>query len=315
MPSTRADRFRETVLDVDNVTLHVREAGPPDGDPLLLVHGWPQHSGCWRRVAGLLDDRYRCVMPDRRGHGRSSAPSEGYEKQRLAQDMLGLLDALQLERVGYVGHDWGGLIGFLLALRSPERLNGLLALSIPHPWPSWHDRLNPWRLTAFAYQLPLSAPVVGERLMRAGLTRLVLRSASQGTFTPEDIASYDDAMSTPDGARVTVALYRTFLLRELGPLAAGRITDRPLTVPTQLLVGEHDPIARGADLAGFESHADEMIVERVPGAGHFLPEERPELVAERARELFGASDSVVPRKPKVPLPAGRTDLFPEPRPG
>jgi pimeloyl-ACP methyl ester carboxylesterase len=184
------------------------------------------------------------------------------------------------------------LIGFLLALRSPERITGLLALSIPHPWPSWHDRLNPWRLTAFAYQLPLSAPVVGERLMRAGLTRLVLRSAPEGTFTPEDIASYDDAMSTPDGARVTVAMYRTFLLRELGPLAAGFGTDRPLTVPTRLLIGERDPIARGADLAGFESHAREMVVERVPGAGHFLPEERPELVAERARELFNTSHSV-----------------------
>jgi pimeloyl-ACP methyl ester carboxylesterase len=292
MPSTRADRVRETAVDLDDVTLHVREAGPPDGDPLLLVHGWPQHSGCWRRVASLLDDRYRCVMPDLRGHGGSSAPKDGYEKQRLAQDMLGLLDVLQLERVGYVGHDWGGLIGFLLALRSPERITGLLALSIPHPWPSWHDRLNPWRLTAFAYQLPLSAPVVGERLMRAGLTRLVLRSAPEGTFTPEDIASYDDAMSTPDGARVTVAMYRTFLLRELGPLAAGFGTDRPLTVPTRLLIGERDPIARGADLAGFESHAREMVVERVPGAGHFLPEERPELVAERARELFNTSHSV-----------------------
>jgi pimeloyl-ACP methyl ester carboxylesterase len=267
----------------------VREAGPADGDPLLLVHGWPQHSGCWRRVATLLEDRYRCVMPDLRGHGGSSSPREGFQKERLGDDLLLLLDMLELERVGYVGHDWGGFIGFLLALREPERLSGLLALSIPHPWPSWHDRLNPLRLAAFAYQLPLSTPFLGERLMRAGLTRLVLRSAApEGTFTAEEIAAYDAAMSSPAGARTTVAMYRTFLLHELGPLAGGRLASGHLTVPTRLVVGERDPIAKGADLKGFESHADDMLVELVPGAGHFLPDERPELVVDRIRELFAA---------------------------
>ena len=74
--------------------MHVAEAG--SGPPLLLVHGWPQHWFCWRRVVPLLADRYRLIMPDLRGHGWSDAP-RGYDKEQLATDLLGLLDTLELD--------------------------------------------------------------------------------------------------------------------------------------------------------------------------------------------------------------------------
>jgi pimeloyl-ACP methyl ester carboxylesterase len=115
----------------------------------------------YSRLDLARSESYRCVMPDLRGFGLSDAPPGGYEKRQLGDDLLALLDALELGRVGYVGHDWGGFIGFGLALRAPERFTGLLALSVPHPWPSWHDQLNPLRLAAFAYQVPLSMPLVG----------------------------------------------------------------------------------------------------------------------------------------------------------
>jgi pimeloyl-ACP methyl ester carboxylesterase len=242
-------------------------------------------------------------MPDLRGFGLSDAPPGGYEKRQLGDDLLALLDALDLDRVGYIGHDWGGFIGFELATRAPERLSGLLALSVPHPWPSWHDRLNPLRLAAFAYQLPLSAPLVGQALMRRGLTRRLLEhGARQGTFTESELASYDDSMSSPEGSRVTVAMYRTFLLRELPSLAV-RGVEGLLRVPARLLVGEQDPIVRGADLRGYETHAEDMEVERVAGAGHFLPDERPDLVAARATTLFDSaarSDEAPGRRSVVP---------------
>jgi pimeloyl-ACP methyl ester carboxylesterase len=239
-------------------------------------------------VAERLQDRFRCVMPDLRGHGWSQAPASGYEKEQLASDLLALLDELELERVGYAGHDWGAFTGFLLALREPQRLSGFLACSIPHLWPSRHDRLNPWRLSAFGYQVPLSTPFVGPRLMRAGLTKRILRAASPaGTFSDADLETYDAVMSTPDGGRVTTAMYRTFVTREMLPIVRGRYARSRLTVPTRLLVGDKDLIVRGADLRGHEDNADDMTVERLPGAGHFLPEERPELVADRAAALLG----------------------------
>jgi pimeloyl-ACP methyl ester carboxylesterase len=109
---------RASWVDLGGLRLHVRESGPADAEPLLLVHGWPQHSGCWQRVADQLGDRYRCVMPDLRGFGLSDAPPGGYDKRQLGDDLVVLLDALELPRVGYVGHDWGGFIGFELALRA-----------------------------------------------------------------------------------------------------------------------------------------------------------------------------------------------------
>jgi pimeloyl-ACP methyl ester carboxylesterase len=279
---------RHRFVDVRGVRTHVAEAGPPTAETIMLVHGWPQHWWCWRAAIPTLAKRFRCIAPDLRGHGWSAAPERGYDKESLAKDMIGLLDRLEIDRAGYVGHDWGGWVGFLVALRRPDRICGLLALSIAHPWPSLRDRLNPLRAAALAYQVPLSTPVLGNRLMRAGLTRWVLRGGSaEGTFSARDLDLYDAAMGSSDGARVTVSLYRTFLTRELPAIAAGRYAHSYLRVPTRLLVGEHEPLARGADLHGYESHAEEMTVERVAGARHFLPEERPEVVCERAAAMFG----------------------------
>jgi pimeloyl-ACP methyl ester carboxylesterase len=287
MPELGGARHR--MVDVGELRLHLAQLGPEDGRPLLMVHGWPQSWWCWRKVAPVLAaDGVRCLMPDLRGHGWSDAPERGYEKERLARDLLGLLDALGLERADYAGHDWGGVLGFLVAFKAPERLRSLLVLSVPHFWPSRHDRLNPRRIAGFAYQLPLAT--IGGRLVRGGLTSRVLRAASiPGTFAPEDLAVYESTMATETGARATVGFYRTFLVREVLPIARGRYARERLDLPAQLVVGDRDLIVRGADLRGHERNAPGMKVERVPDAAHFLPEERPELIASRVRDLLAAS--------------------------
>src|SRR5687768_7356161 len=137
---------RHDFVNVNGVRIHVAELGNPLSPPLLLLHGWPQHWWMWRRVAPELAGDFRCVMPDLRGHGWSDAPSGGYEKEQLCADVRALMNALELERVGLVGHDWGGWIAMLTAAREANRVTALLALSIAHPWPSRHDRLSPRRL-------------------------------------------------------------------------------------------------------------------------------------------------------------------------
>src|SRR5690349_6528433 len=171
-------------------SFHVAELGPPDAPPLLLVHGWPQNWWCWHRVAPLLASEHRLLMPDLPGHGWSDEPASGYEKERMARGLIALLDELEIERAGYVGHDWGAFCGYLACFAAPERWTSFLCCSIPHPWPSRHDRLNPWRMTSFAYQIPLST--IGGTLMRRRLTTRVLKAAAEGDpFDDRDIAIYE----------------------------------------------------------------------------------------------------------------------------
>jgi pimeloyl-ACP methyl ester carboxylesterase len=287
VPLPDLEGARHRWVDARGVRLHVAELGDEDAPPLLLVHGWPQHWWCWRRVAPHLADSWRIVMPDLRGHGWSEAPPRGYEKDRLADDLVAVLDALDLERVGYLGHDWGGYVGFLIGLRAPERVSELLILSVPHPWPSAHDRRSPRRLVSFTYQIPLAAGV-GELLVNAGaVPKLIEGDAADGTFTAADLAPYAATWTTRRGGRVTTQMYRSFLLHEVLPVLKGRFDGERLEHRARLLVGEHDLVGGGARLDGHEHNAPNLVVERVPGAGHFLPEERPELVVQRARELFG----------------------------
>ena len=272
-------------VDVGGLRVHVAEAGR--GEPLVLLHGWPQHWWCWHRVVPLLQDRYRLVMPDLRGHGWSDAPPDGYDKEQLATDLLGLLDALELPQVGLVGHDWGGWTGFLAALRAPERFRAFLALGIVHPFqrPTLGRALQSWRL---GYQVALSTPLLAEAALRSS-PRLVEQAITAGTTRREAFAdgqarTYGEVLQDPARARASVLLYRSMVLREGLPVALGRYRGRPLTVPTRLVVGDGDPVASPALLEGAPADLD---VEVLPGVGHFVPEEAPAAVAEQAIALFG----------------------------
>jgi pimeloyl-ACP methyl ester carboxylesterase len=266
---------------------HVAEAGSGD-DVVLCLHGWPQHWYEWRHLLPALADRHRVIAPDLRGFGWSDAPRGGYEKENLATDVLAILDALGIERVKLVGHDWGGWIGFLLCLRAPQRFERYLALNILHPWQSGLGGTLPyaWR---FAYQVVIMTPVVGYRLHRRGrFVPRVLRAGStrKEVWDEPTLRAFADNLAEPARARAGVQMYRVFQLREILPVLRGRYAADRLTVPTRILFGVDDLVLRPERLAGYDAHADDMSVELVSGCGHFIADERPELVAERARELF-----------------------------
>src|ERR671924_2137148 len=93
----------------------------------------------WRRVIESLAPRHRLLAPDLRGFGWTEAPGHGYDGETFARDQVALLDALGTERVKVIGHDWGGWVAFLLGLRHADRIERMVVLSSPHPWP----RLSP----------------------------------------------------------------------------------------------------------------------------------------------------------------------------
>lgn len=272
-------------IRVHGVRLHVAEAGDPAAPVAMLVHGWPQHWWAWRKVIPALAERYRVVCPDLRGFGWSDAPDGPYDKLGLAEDLAALIERLGAGPVRLAGHDWGGVAGFLLALRRPELVSRYVALNTGHPWMTLD--LRSWRaVPGSLYQWVLGAPGLGRRLVEDGrLVALMFRlgSSKDGTWTPEDVESFVDRLREPRRAQASSRLYRTFVTREMPAALRGRgpAAGLRLTVPTLMLHGTRDPVLPPALLRGYEAHADDMRVELVEGCGHFIAEERPDVVVER----------------------------------
>jgi pimeloyl-ACP methyl ester carboxylesterase len=289
-PLPEVPGVRHADVHANGVRLHVAEAG--EGDPLVLLHGWPQHWWMWREVIGPLAESHRVICPDLRGFGWSDAPPGDYDKETLARDMLALLDELGVERAGVMGHDWGGWTGFLMALFAPERVERLLAINIAHPFPSRSPSvpLAFWRLW---YQVPIAAPVAGPHVVRllASLQRHPVAAwigIGPDAWSDEERRVFLDQLEEPARARASAALYRTFMVREVPRVLSGRYGRMRLTVPTLLVRSTGDQVVADAFVRGFEPYAADMRLERVPGYGHFVVDEAPELVVERARSFFGS---------------------------
>ncbi|MER6978066.1 alpha/beta fold hydrolase [Streptomyces carpinensis] len=272
--------------EVRDTRLHVAEFG--SGEAVLMLHGFPQHWFAWHKVAELVGGGHRLICPDLRGFGWSGQTRRGYDTDGLAEDMLALLDALGLEKAWLVGHDWGAHLGFRLCLRAPERFSGYLALNMSHPWPRHRAVLpNLWRMWFTAL---VEYPVLGRAVLRhwPAFTRFLLRhqAADASVWQEAELAEYSAAASAC--AHAGQALFWQYVLRDIPALVRGSARRQRLTVPTLLLGGERDNVIPPSLLAGAEPYADDLTVRIVAGAGHFLPQERPQAVADAMKELFGA---------------------------
>ena len=280
MPTVEGVEHR--YADVDGLRMHYAEAGDPAGDTLLLVHGWPQNWWAWRHLIGPLSERFHVIAPDLRGLGWTDAPAGGYEKANLARDVVGLMDALRIARARWLGHDWGAFAGWHATIEHPDRFERFMPLSIPHPWqpegpPDLRRLANAW------YQAVLAAPVLGRLAIGPiGFPRAILkRSRKAGSWSDDELDYYEELLRRPGYRDASIQYYRSFLLRELLPLARGQFRGRRLTVPTRLVVGTSDPAAQGMS-EDYREHADDMEILQIDGAAHWLPEEKPDAVLELA---------------------------------
>jgi pimeloyl-ACP methyl ester carboxylesterase len=279
------DGVEHRYADVDGLRMHYAEAGDPAADVVLLVHGWPENWWAWRHLIEPLSRRFRVIAPDLRGLGWTEAPPGGYEKLQLARDVVGLMDALGVERARWVGHDWGSFAGFHAMFDSPDRFERFMPLSMPHPWPP-EGAPDPTRLLRLWYQVLLASPVLGRLAIKQGFPAQALRkSRKAGSWSDEELELYGELGKRPGYTEAMVQYYRTFLLHEMLPLARGAFRDHRLTVPTRLVVGSADAIAR--DMGDeYRKYADDMTVEYVEGAAHWLPEEKPDAVLEHAFDFL-----------------------------
>ena len=279
-----AHRFVEVAGAEGTVAIHVAEAGA--GDPVLMLHGWPGHWYCWRHLVPELSGSYRLLMPDLRGFGWSDAPGHGYDPRTFAADALALLDALELDRVRLVGHDWGGFTAFLLGVEHPERFTRIVVFNAPPLWAplSWGVIASLWRTW---YVAAIASPL-GPRLVASPrfLPWFVGLGGRRHVFSVEDAEIYADRLRQPARARASCLLYRSYLRTAHDVFIRRRYNHDDLAVPTRLVFGADDFYVPSAYVSGFEQHAPNMDVEFVTGCGHFLPEERPDLAAARLQDFF-----------------------------
>jgi len=277
--------FPSAYVRLRDVTLHYVSAGT--GDPVVLLHGWPQTWYMWRKVIPTLAERYRVIAPDMRGLGQSSRPAEGYDKKTIAADIVELVhDHLGLGPVYLVGHDWGGPVAFSYAVHNPDRVTKLALLDVPIPgdgtdvfWAGrWHHPFH------WVTDVPEALTVGRERIYLEYFYRTF--GASPDAIDAEAMEIYIDAYSQPGAMRAGFNYYRA-TPKDVQDNEAALKAGGKLKMPVLALAGSEGR-GRGAQIV---LDSARRIAEKVSGGeildtGHWLVEEKPDVVSEELMGFF-----------------------------
>ncbi|OBI45934.1 epoxide hydrolase [Mycobacterium kyorinense] len=272
----------------DGVTIHVADAGPADGPPVMLVHGFPQNWWEWHAMIGpLAADGYRVLCPDLRGAGWSSAPRSRYYKSEMADDLAAVLDRLGVGPVKLVAHDWGGPVAFIMMLRHPEKVSGFFGLNTSAPWVT-RDLTTIADIWRFWYQIPIALPLIGPRVLGSSKGRYLRTMLGWGgsAVPKDDVRMYVECMREPGHAVAGSRWYRTFQTTEMLRWLRGEFDDTRVDVPIRWLHGTGDPVLTTKLLRGYADRASDFEVELVDGVGHWIVEQRPDLVLDRLRKFL-----------------------------
>lgn len=272
---------------VDGVRLHYTRAG--SGPLVVLLHGWPQTSLCWEPVLGRLAADHTVVAPDLRGYGHSDKPASGYDKRRMAMDMAGLVRSLGFDRASVVGHDRGARVAHRWALDRPEQVERLAVLDVV-PTREMFRRMDGSVAAGYWHWLFHLQPDLPERLVgndvRGYLEYFFERwSYNRDGLTPEAVDAYVRAFSRPGALRAGFDDYRAHeqdLALDDEDAAAGR----RLTMPVLALWGSVGLPARLPTLEIWREYADDVTGAQIPECGHFIPEERPEVLLDHLRDFL-----------------------------
>jgi epoxide hydrolase 4 len=278
-------RHREAAL---GVRLHYVEAG--DGPPVVLLHGFPECWYCWRHQIGpLADAGFRVLAPDQRGYNDSDKPRgvRNYRLSLLVQDVVGLIRHAGAERAAVVGHDWGGVLAWVVAMAHPEVVDRLAVLNAPHPLAYRRELANPAQLLRSWYVLFFQLPWLPERLLSARGYRFVREALTRqagrpGAFTPEEVRLYQEAMARPGALTAALNYYRA-LPRFWGEALRA---ERTVNAPTLVIWGERDPYLGVGMTRGLERWVPNVRVERLPDVSHAVQNEAPERVNELLVEFL-----------------------------
>lgn len=271
-----------------NLVFDVIDEGPPDGPVVVLLHGFPQFNTSWSTVIGRLTAQgYRCLAPNQRGYSRGARPTRrrDYRVPNLVEDVLALIDASGASKVHLVGHDWGALVAWAVAAEYPDRLATVSPVSVPHPAAFLRALVSSRQALASWYMYVFQLPQVPERFLlgrhgTAAQLAKALRSAGQSAEAADRDAR---AMTEPGALTAALNWYRAMPLSDL------RDTRSKINVPTLYVWSDQDTalVGKAAQNTGHYV-SGEYRFETLRGVSHWIPDEKPDVLADLLLEWFAA---------------------------
>jgi len=271
------------------VTLNVALGGARGGERIVFLHGFPESHRTWREVAPALAGDFFVIAPDQRGFGASDKPEgvENYRTDRIVADLIALADALELDRFTLVGHDWGGAVAWLAALRHPERIKRLVIVNAPHPLVFQKSLIDDAaQRAASQYMNAFRNPAMEQGIAAMGwesfYTKTFGSHADLSLVPPEEKEAYLHDWSQPGALTAMLNWYRA---SDIVVPAVGEAVEAPawtqmpfprLAMPVLVIWALKDKALLPVQLDGLDALIDDMRIVTVPEAGHFVPWENPE---------------------------------------
>ncbi len=279
--------IEEKYLHVNGVCLHVMEAGNPEGEVLIFLHGFPEFWYGWKKqIDFFARNNYRVVAPDQRGYNLSSKPAgiKDYKISDLTNDMAALIRQYGNKKVHLVGHDWGGAVAWSVATSYPELVERLIILNLPHPQ-VMKDTLKrlPKQMLKSWYMGFFQLPLLPEKLVGAFnfslLSRSMRRSAKKGTFSGEDFARYKEAWKKPGAMKAMINWYRAAKFSKMD-------MDQQVKVPVLLIWGMKDAFLSHEMARPSVEKCRDGKLEMVEDATHWVQHEKPDQVNQLIRDFI-----------------------------
>ncbi|BAV05464.1 Pimeloyl-ACP methyl ester carboxylesterase [Filimonas lacunae] len=278
--------FSNNYIETNGTRLHYVEGG--EGAPLVLIPGWPETWWAYHKVMPVLSAKYRVIVVDVRGMGSSEKPLDGYDKKNMAKDIYGLVQQLNLGKIGICGHDIGAHVSFSFAATYPQATEKLIMLDTPHPDESMYqlpmlpipglDYTYPWWL-AFNQVKALPESLLAGRmhLVMDWIFKALLKNPD--SMNEFDKAVYCQAYDSPDGIRASNAWYQAFTqdIQDSKSYAA-------MNIP---VLGIACSGSYGMLQSGLAKWAKEVNMNKIEDSGHFMLAEQPGKVAEWMMQFLG----------------------------
>ena len=278
------DSIEYEFVSVNGVNLHVATAGPEDGTPVILLHGYPDAHFGWRdQIVALADAGFRVIAPDQRGYNLSDKPKgmENYMMDILVSDILALADHYGYETFNLAGHDFGGIVSWNLADAHPERLDRMVIFNAPHPAVmSRFQEENEEQRSKSWYAYFFKLPWLPEMVTQAGNWKMLANSLKE-SFSEKELDEYRRAWSQPGANTATINWYRALFKQSE--------QDQPnsqIDIPTLVVWGKQDPhiMWQSAEPSAAMTTSGQVIY--IDDATHWVLRDAPEKTGELLVDFF-----------------------------